>query len=176
VLGLEVFDNGTNAGNLFQGLAISNTSGAQLSIDIFHYSDLEVGGGSTGDSAVLGSSLGNLAIDVSDGSDTTPIIAYGADNFWVSRWNSRNSVLRNLTDGNVDNFSDQGLPFNNNDITVGFQWSRTLDAGSTESFLTQFGSNAPLLDPSVTIVPEPNLAVLLGLGLVGLGARRRELA
>jgi hypothetical protein len=176
VLGFEVVDNGTDAGNLFQGLTVTNTSGADLIIDIFHYSDLEVGGGSSGDSAVLGSGASGIVIDVTDGADTAPIVGYGADNYWVTRWGGGGTLLRNLTDRNVDNFADVGLPFASNDITVGFQWSRTITAGQSERFLTQFGSNASLLPETYTSVPEPNLALLIGIGLVGLGRFGRDSA
>ncbi len=174
ILGLEVFDNGSNSGNLFQGMRIANTSGANLTIDIFHYTDLEVGGNFASDSGVLGSSASGIQIDVIDGSDTAPIIGYGADRYWVSDYSARRSVLANLTDGNVDNFRNRGLPFNSGDITVGFQWSRTLAAGETDLFLTQFGSNAPLLPTSVTNVPEPSPALLVALGLVYLAATRER--
>ncbi|MEZ4356739.1 MAG: PEP-CTERM sorting domain-containing protein [Myxococcota bacterium] len=33
-------------------------------------------------------------------------------------------------------------------------------------FLTQFGSNAPLLDRSVSVIPEPGTAILMALGLM----------
>lgn len=172
ILGIEVFDNGSNSGNLFQGMQIANTSGTNLTIDIFHYTDLEVGGNFASDSGVLTSSASGIQIDVTDGSDTAPIIGYGADRYWVTDYSARRSVLANLTDGNVDNFRDRGLPFNNGDITVGFQWSRTLAAGETDLFLTQFGSNAVLLPPSVTNVPEPSAALLIALGLVALAGQR----
>ena len=176
ILGVEVFDRGSNSGNLFQGMSISNTSGADLSIDIFHYTDLDVGGNFTGDSGVLSSSASGIQIDITNGTDTAPIIGYGADNYWVSSYSARRSVLNNLTDGNVDNFRDRGLPFNNGDITVGFQWSRTLAAGETDLFLTQFGSNSPLLDPTVTVIPEPSPALLVALGLTLLaGLKTRAL-
>jgi hypothetical protein len=173
-LGFEVIDNGTDSGNLFQGLSITNSSGADLTIDIFHYSDLEVGGGSGGDSAVLGAGASGIVIDVADGPDSAPIVGYGADAYWVTTWGGRRSVLNNLTDGNVDNLRDRGLPFNNGDFTTAFQWSRTLGAGESELFLTQFGSNSPLLDPSVTAIPEPNVALLLGIGLLTLGRRHAD--
>ena len=49
-LSFEVFDSGTG-GNLFQNLRIQNTSGASLTIDIFHYSDFDLAGTSGSDRA-----------------------------------------------------------------------------------------------------------------------------
>lgn len=175
-LGFEAIDNGTDAGNLFQNMRIVNTSASSLTIDIFYYADLEVGGGSSGDSAVLGTGVSGIVVDVTDGADTAPIAGYEADAFAVSTWGRGSSVLRQLTNGSETNFGNTGLPFASGDITVGFQWSRTLAAGATEDFLTQFGSNSPLLDPSVTVVPEPNTALLLGIGLVALARRSRSAA
>jgi hypothetical protein len=120
--------------------------------------------------------ISGIVVDVTDGADTAPIAGYEADAFAVSTWGRGSSVLRQLTNGSETNFGNTGLPFASGDITVGFQWSRTLAAGATEDFLTQFGSNSPLLDPSVTVVPEPNTALLLGIGLVALARRSRSAA
>ncbi len=176
VLGIQVFDTGTNSGNLFQVLSVTNTSGASLTIDIFHYSDLEVGGNSAADSATLGTLSGAIVLDVADGTDTAPIGAYGADEYWVSEWGTGNNVLKNLTDGNFDNLGNRGLPFGAGDFTAAFQWSRTFDPGQTLTFMSQFGSNSPLLNPLITTVPESGTAILMGLGLIGLsivGSRKR---
>ncbi len=170
VLDLEVLDTGAGMGNLFQNLRITNTGLSDLTIDIFHYSDLDVGNSFGGDTATLVPNASAIEISVLDGADSAPIIGYGADAFQVTGWNS---LLRNLTDANVDNFDNSGLPFTPGDITVGFQWSRTIGAGMTESFLTQFASNAPLLPRSATAIPEPGTALLSGLGLMLLAARRR---
>ena len=49
-----------------------------------------------------------------------------------------------------------------------FQRSVTIGVGGFQSFLTQFGSDAALEDPSVNAVPEPGLVLLAGLDLMGL--------
>lgn len=173
-LGVEVLETAAGTGNLFQAMNITNTSGVDLTIDIFHYSDLEIAGSNTADSATLGSHPNGIAVDIADGSDTTPIIGYGADAFQVSDWFSPNSVLRGLTDSDVDNLDGSGLPFSG-DFTIAFQWSsRTIGAGETEMFLTQFGSNSALLNPNVSQVPEPGTALLLGIGLFAMAGWRRR--
>jgi len=163
-LSFEVFDNGAG-GNLFQNMRIQNTSGADLVIDVFHYSDLDLAGTSGSDRASLGSSAAGILINQSEGSQTAPIIGYGANAYRVTQYAQ---LLQDLTDTGVDNMANTGLPLNNRDITVGFQWSVTIGAGSFRDFMVQFGSNAPLLSPSVTMVPEPGTAILMGLGLLAL--------
>ncbi len=168
-LSFEVFDSGAG-GNLFQNMRIYNTSASNLTIDVFHYSDLDVNGTGGSDRASLGTNAGGIQINQSEGTQTAPIIGYGANAYRVSQFAQ---ILADLTDNGVDNFSNTGLPLNNQDVTVGFQWSVTIAAGSYRDFMTQFGSNAPLLAQTVTVVPEPGTAALLGLGLLLLAAPAR---
>ncbi len=170
-LSFEVFDTGVDRGNLFQNLRISNTSGSDLSIDIFHYSDLDLGGTPGNDRAALGSNPDGIQINISDTTQTAPIVGYGANAYRVSQYAQ---ILAALTDTGVTNFANTGLPLNNRDVTVGFQWTVTIAAGAHHDFLTQWGSNAPLLDPSVTVIPEPGTAILMGLGLLALAIPPRE--
>ncbi|MBY0400928.1 hypothetical protein K2X89_11575 [Myxococcota bacterium] len=169
-LSFEVFDTGAG-GNLFQNMRITNTSGAALTIDVFHYSDLDVNGTGGGDRASLGSSPGNIQINQTEGGQSAPIIGYGANAYRVSPYAV---ILADLTDSGVDNFSNTGLPVNApQDVTVGFQWSVTIAAGSYRDFLTQFASNSPLQSQTITVIPEPGTALLLGLGLLLLAAPPR---
>jgi hypothetical protein len=172
-LSFEVIDTGASRGNLFQNLRISNTTGAPLTIDIFHYSDLDLGGssGAGNDRAALGSNPDGIQINLSDTTQTAPIVGYGANAYRVSQYAQ---ILADLTDTGVDNFANTGLPLNNRDVTVGFQWMLTIGVGEYRDFLTQFAGNAPLLDPSVTVVPEPGTAILMGLGLLALAVPPRQ--
>lgn len=169
-LSVEVIDPGTG-GNLFQNMRITNTSATSLTISIFHYADFDLNGTSGGDRAALGTNADGLQINQTDGTQVARIVGYGANNFRVSRYSQ---ILGDLTDGNVDNFSNNGLPLNNQDVTIGFQWNVTIAAGSYADFMTQFSSNAVLLPPSATVlpVPEPGTAVLVGLGLLALAVAR----
>ncbi len=170
-LSFEVFDTGVNQGNLFQNLRIHNTSGADLTIDIFHYSDLDLGGTAGNDRAALGSNPDGIQINLSDPTQTAPIVGYGANAYRVTQYAQ---LLQDLTDTGVDNLNSAAPPSGNRDMTVGFQWSVTIAAGGYRDFMTQFGSNAPLLDPTVTMVPEPGTAILMGLGLLLLAVPPRD--
>ncbi|MEZ4293251.1 MAG: hypothetical protein R3E53_23015 [Myxococcota bacterium] len=163
-LRLEVIDSGVGMGNVFQSLTIVNTGLSALTLDVFHYSDFDLGGSAGNDLASLVANTYGIQIDVSDATQTAPMIGYGADAFQVDRYAQ---LLRDLTDGNVDDLDGSGLPFGPNDFTAAFQWSSvTLGAGESRMFLTQFGSNAPLLDRSVSVIPEPGTAILMALGLM----------
>lgn len=168
-LSFEVFDSGAG-GNLFQNMRIYNTSASSLTIDVFHYSDLDVNGTGGSDRASLGTNAGGIQINQSEGTQTAPIVGYGANAYRVSQFAQ---ILADLTDNGVDNFSNTGLPLNNQDVTVGFQWSVTIAAGSYRDFMTQFGSNAPLMAQNLTVIPEPGTAALLGLGLLLLAIPSR---
>lgn len=170
-LTFEVFDTGTNQGNLFQNMRVYNTSGADLTIDVFHYSDFDLGGTAGNDRATVGSNPDGIQINLTDPTQTAPVIGYGANAYQVTQYAQ---LLAELTDTGVDNLTSGAPPSGNRDMTVGFQWSVTIAAGSYRDFMTQFGSNAPLLDPTVTVVPEPGTAILMGLGLLLLAVPPRE--
>ena len=46
-------DTGVGMGNLFQNLTIINTGASAFRIDVFHYTDLDVGNSFGADNAVL---------------------------------------------------------------------------------------------------------------------------
>ncbi|MBC8188566.1 MAG: hypothetical protein H8E78_10260 [Proteobacteria bacterium] len=96
-----------------------------------------------------------IEIDVSDGADSAPMIGHGATAYQVTPWRT---LLRDLTDGNVDDFDDSGLPFGPADFTGGFQWSTTITPGSAQFFLTQFASSAALLPRGASAIAEPRAA------------------
>lgn len=172
-LSFEVMDTGTNSGNLFQNLRIVNTGATDLTIDIFHYSDFDLAGTAANDRATIGSNPDGFQINLTDNTtgQTAPVVGYGANAYQVTQYAQ---LLANLTDTGVDNLTGGSPPSGNRDMTLGFQWSVTIAAGGYHDFMTQFGSNAPLLDPSVTVIPEPGTAILMGLGLLLLAVPPRD--
>jgi hypothetical protein len=174
-LNVAVIDPGVG-GNLFQEMNV--TALADLTIDVFHYSDFDVAGSAGSDSASLISAGPDVEIGISDGGGTiVPFVGYGANGFKVTDWSNgggSRSLLRDLTDNNTDDLDDSGLPFAAGDFTGGFQWTLNLVAGETATLLTQFGTDAPLLPPSAMPAPEPGSAILMGLGLLGLGIQGRR--
>ena len=97
------------------------------------------------------------------------MIGYGADAYQVTPWRA---LLQDLTDGNVDDLDNSGLPFGPADLTGALQWSTTIGVSQSKTFLTQFGSNAPFLPISASAIPEPRTALLVGLGIMLLAASR----
>lgn len=167
ILNAEVIETGANTGNLFHDLRLRNDSASDLIIDIFHDSDFDLAGTFGNDSA-------DILIEVSDGTlpETASFVGYGADAFEVGTYST---LLQRLTNGTQTDLGNSGLPFGTGDFTDAFQWSSVvIGAGEVADFLTQFGSNAPLLDPVVTVIPEPSSALLVGLGLAALGLRSRR--
>lgn len=173
-LQFEVMETGANQGVVFQNLEIVNTGPGDLTIDIFHYTDLDLGGSFGNDEATLVANPSAIEMLVSDASVTAPFIGYGADHYQVTTWRS---LLLGLTNGSVTNLNDTGLPFavgGGADFTAAFQWTRTIGVGGSEDFLVQFGSDSPLQPASSSVVPEPGTGLLAGLGLAALSACGRR--
>ncbi len=168
VLNVSVIDPGVG-GNLFQQMTITATS--NVTMTLFHYADFDVSGSAGGDSATLVSSSPDVNMSVGDGVTSVPFIGYGATAYKVTDFNANGanpSILRDMTDNGVDNLNNTGLPFAAGDFVGAFSWTMTLLAGQSATFLTQFGTNAPLQPQSAMPTPEPGTAVLMALGLIGL--------
>ena len=95
------------------------------------------------------------------------------DDYEIAGWRG---LLRDLSDTNYDDLSNTGDGFGPGDFTAAFRWSRTFAAGETMSFLTQFGGDTPLVDPSLAVVPQPAATLLIGLGLMVLARRPQKTA
>ena len=70
----------------------------------------------------------------------SPIIGYRTDKFQIAGWNT---LLQNLTDGDLDNLGGTGGGFGPGDVTAGFKWSVTNAAGGDVDFMTSFRGMRP---------------------------------
>lgn len=167
-LQFEAIETAPSEGVVFQQLEIVNTSLNPLTIDIFHYTDLDLSGSFGNDSASLVPNAEGVQLDISDPGTVAPFIGYGAEAYQVTTWRS---LLNQLTDTGLTDLDNSGAPFggaSGADFTGAFQWSRTLGVGQASEFLVQFGSDSGLVPFEQTVVPEPGAALLVGLGLLGL--------
>ncbi len=134
-------------------MTITNPGASALAIDLFVFSDLDVGGTAAADSATLG--LPNQRIDITDGTiaDTAQFAGIGAGAFMVRPFGATTDVAGLLSDALVTNFDNSGLPATNFDFTGGFQWTASIPAGGSSDFGSVMAVNTPALlsaDLSIT--------------------------
>lgn len=156
----EVQDTGSQFGYFTSTVAITNTTGSPITIDLFHYLDADFNGTAATDSASL---VAPGLIRITDSAAPTiygEYSAVNADNYQVGAFSTVRQLLTNTT---VNNFNNSGLPFGPADFTGGFQWSGiTISPGSTRAVTVSFA-----------VVPAPASIALLGLGGLIAGRRRR---
>jgi len=144
-------------GSLTQSLIFRNTTNAPLTMDFFHYIDVDLAGTFSNDSADL---IGSNVIRIVDGDW---VATYeGTDIYQVSGYDS---LLQQLTDGDADDFDGTGLNFAPADFTGGFQWHVTVAPGRAVTLTSSL---------TITLIPAPGAAALFGAGLAFVGARRRH--
>ena len=151
-------------GALVTGTAfVTSVSSSPLDFDFFNYMDFDIGGASN-DQAVRISDNPAFRMKIFDtGSNVSAEyraidgIAYQVGNFA--------SVRSLLTNTNVDNLNNTGLPYGPGDFTAANQWKFTLYEGEQIAIQTSY-----LLNP----VPEPATMAVLGLGTLALLRRRKK--
>ncbi|MDX2131736.1 MAG: PEP-CTERM sorting domain-containing protein [Planctomycetota bacterium] len=152
----EVESTGANAGFFTSRVTITNTSNDTISINLFNYTDADIGGTPDDDTAILRST--NL-ISISDALLRADYSGSNATNFQVA---SSPSLRGELTDASEDNFDNTGLPFAAGNFTGGYQWSNVvIDPGFSRSAIITFS------------IPSPGSLALAGVGLLALSRRRR---
>ena len=123
---------------LLQILAVQNISGANLDLQVFAYTDmdLDASAGNDSASAVVGSpSQGIDIVDISQGG----VLGFYPDGYRVDAF----SIVRDaLNDAVIDDFADTGLPFGPGDYTGAFQWGRVLADGELHRYPTLACVNA----------------------------------
>jgi hypothetical protein len=154
----EVESTGATTGFYTSRVTITNTSSSTISISLFNYMDIDLGGSAGGDSASL---IAPNLIQITDAS--TPWVGQysgtDADNYQVASWPSLRSQL---ADSDEDNFDNTGLPFGPGDFTGGYQWTNIpVDPGFSRSVVVTFA------------IPAPGAFTLAGLGALAMIRRRR---
>jgi hypothetical protein len=146
---------------------LTNTSAAAIALSLYTYVDLDLNGTFGDDSAITDTSR----MFVTDGGDPTHyfmwdvVEAAGADHFQVGNYPSVRTALNNMT--SAQNLNDTAGVFGPADFSGAYQFDRVLAASSTETVVTL----------NTAQIPEPNTALLTGLGLIGLhfyGRSRRQ--
>ena len=136
---------------------------------MFSFVDLDVNG-TAGTDSVTGV-LGDLVVTDATAGGASYRSA-NATAFLVRPFAPATDVAGLLNDTLVTNFDNSGLPANNKDVTLGYQYAVTLGAGqSTTLNLVATNSNAPLSNE----VPEPGSVLLVGAGMLVVSQLRRFL-
>ncbi len=134
-----VTDGGMPSGTVTRDLTITNISGASLTINIFHFIDADVNSSAGGDTAILTNA--NDYITMTD-TATMEFRGIGADNYQVEAFSGTTDVAAILSDGDVDNLANTGLPFGPGDITAGFQWQDVvIGIGANMTFRSVIAAN-----------------------------------
>jgi hypothetical protein len=157
----EVFSTGAGQGFMRSTMTITNQGETPLNISLFNYADLDLNGTFGNDRAVQTGPEGMRVFD--GGTYTADFSGIGADAYQVGTYPG---IFNLLTDGDVDNLNNSGLPFggaSGADFTAAFQWNISIDAGFSRSVVS-----------TIALVPTPGAAAALGLG--GLVALRRRRA
>jgi hypothetical protein len=147
-------------------LTLQNTGQQNVTLALFHYLDLDLGGTKGDDSATFALRSGNTVpvITVSDPGWTADYIGDSL-NFSAYQSNTFPTVRDLLTNNAVDNFNNQMVNYGPGDWTGGFQWSKTVNAGGTAR-----SRATVVLQPA----PEPASVVLMGTGLTLLAIASRS--
>lgn len=154
-----VLTDGGSAGqaSLAQTMRVTNLTNQALNLAVFSYLDADVGGTAGTDSAQL---VGNMDMEIRDGNNFVRYQGPGADAYQVTSF----ATLRGgLTDSDIDNFNNSGLPFGPGDFTGGYQWNRVVEPGQS----------LVINQNSFVNIPEPATLTLLALGALTTLRRRR---
>lgn len=152
------------AGALVTGTAfITNTGSSALDMSFFNYMDFDMDGFGN-DTATLVSDNPSMLMLIGDSTDLINVeyraldgVAYQVGDF--------PSVRNLLTDANVNDLNNSGLPYGPGDFSAANQWSFVLNEGEQIAVQTSM-----VLNP----VPEPASMAALGLGVVALLRRRKK--
>jgi hypothetical protein len=149
-LGVEeqsaVFDAGApgvpDGGEMISALAVTNPGPSAVTIDVFHYLDMDLAGTSSGDAAELIEYPNLIQITDQTSGVVANYIGEFADAWQVMPFSQLRTLLNDTAPTNLD---DSGLPFAAADFTGAFQWaSQPLGPGETLVFVVKVGVQVTL--------------------------------
>ena len=137
------FPNDPDRGDVLVTLTISNRSDTEpLAVDVFHFADLDLQPGFADDAALLAEWTSSLTlIEVLDpGASFAHYQALNSAAYLVRPFGA-GDVAALLSDADVDDFDDSGLPFGPGDLTAGYQFSFEVPPGLSGYAYLQIGVN-----------------------------------
>ncbi len=147
----------TPGGQVRMTMTITNRSASNpLTIDLFHFVDIDAGGSAASDTTVQ-PTVGAPLLRVTDAvsTDIGEYAGVGANAFKVLPFSATTDVAALLSDTAVTNFDNATVPLANADMTAGMQWtSRTIPPSGTLSVTAIIAINSPIVlanaDVSIT--------------------------
>ncbi len=138
----DIYDSGPASGVFISRVTLMNTSAATISVDMFCYTDLDIGG-TFGDDVCTGTNSSHYVTDQTG--IQVEVRALGNDLSAVAAYPAIRTALTNLT---VDNLSGVLPPFTG-DYTGAFQWqNRTLLPFEQKTFQVVLA-----VDTTATLIP-----------------------
>lgn len=137
---LVISSAAADQGETISEVAVTNNTGAEITLHLFHAVDFDVNGSAGADSATLVTP--NSLMQVTDA--TQGMCEYrgvSAVNYAVRAWNSSTDVFALLNDASVGDLDNTGLPFGPGDFTGAYQWTQVLADGATMTVRAHMACN-----------------------------------
>jgi hypothetical protein len=135
----HVLTDGVGSGEVATTMAVTNNTGATITLHLFQGTDWDVNGSAGTDTGILVQPLYIRVNDTTAGQAETRgpnAVATLARPFAATT-----DVFGLLADGAITNFDNSGFPFASGDITVGLQWTFTLAPGASQTALLFSAAN-----------------------------------